>query len=349
MVQFGSANVCEGNSIQFNNLSNIPTTDTIQSWIWNFGDSSPLNSNQNPSHLYSINGSYAIKLVVVSNFGCLDSITKISVVNPNPIVSFTASDTIGCEPLCIYFQDHSTIATGINLNSSWTLGDGSTVNNSQIFDHCYTNDSIFAANSFNVNITVTSDSGCISTLSKNNYITVYPAPIANFNIQPEITTIIDPVISITDLSIGTDFWKWNFGDFTISTSVNPFPHTYSDSGSYIITLISSTTFGCIDTTFKTLFIEPDFVFYIPNAFTPNDDGVNDFFSGKGVFVNTYEMSIFDRWGNSIFYSGDINKPWDGKTNHGSEIAEGDVYIYSIKITDLKKEKHIYRGVVTLVR
>ena len=61
------------------------------------------------------------------------------------------------------------------------------------------------------------------------------------------------------------------------------------------------------------------------------------------------MSIFDRWGNLIFITNDINIPWDGKANHGTELAQRDVYVYSITITDIKKKKHDYNGVVTLIR
>ncbi|MCE9537598.1 MAG: hypothetical protein K8R85_00030, partial [Bacteroidetes bacterium] len=145
----------------------------------------------------------------------------------------------------------------------WDVGDGSPVINSQSFDHCYTNDSVFAINFFIVTLTVTSDSGCVSTLSKNNFITVYPNPIATFTVQPETTTIIDPVISITDLSVGAFNWNWDFGDLTTSSLNIPVPHTYGDTGTYLITLITSTQYNCLDTSSQTISIESDFVFYIP--------------------------------------------------------------------------------------
>ena len=349
VVQFISPNVCEGSTNLFTNLSSIVSTDTIQSMIWNFGDGTAFSSSQNPTHLYANNGSYPVELLVISNFGCQDSISKISIVNPNPVVSFTANDTVGCEPLCVSFQDLSIIATGINIGLIWNLGDGSVINNSQTFDHCYTNDSVYLSNTFNVTITITSDSGCVSTLSKNNYITVYPNPVSNFSAQPEATTITDPVISIKDLSIGANFWNWNFGDLTSSILYNPSPHAYSDTGSYKIRLITSTIYGCVDSAFQTIVIDPDFMFYIPNTFTPDNDGMNDNFSGKGLFIKNYEMTIFDRWGNQLYRTFDIYKPWDGKTNKGNEIAPTDVYIYSIKVTDFKMKKHKYNGIINLVR
>jgi gliding motility-associated-like protein len=349
VAQFSSSNVCDGTIVQYTDLSSIPSSDTILSWQWNFGDLSPLNSNASSTHLYGGPGSYTVKLLIHSSFGCSDSIVKISVVNPNPYVVFQGNDTNGCEPLCISFQDNSTIVTGGNVSWLWNFGDGGSTSTIQNTEHCYTSDSVFAPTLLTVSLKITSDSGCATSVTKNNYITVYPNPIANFTVQPEVTTIIDPVISIVDASIGTNFWNWNFGDQDTVSLHNPLPHTYADTGSYIITLITSTIYNCLDTTSQTIIIEPDFVFYIPNSFTPNDDGVNDSFSGKGIFIRKYEMRIFDRWGNLIFVSDDINKEWDGKANHGNEIAEGDVYIYSINITDFKKGKHSYKGIVTIIR
>jgi len=350
VAKFSFSNVCDGSVVQFSDMSTILATDTLQSWSWNFGDGSPVYNNQNSSHPFPTAGSYMVKLLVVSNFGCKDSITKSSIINPNPVVSFLANDTVGCELLCTSFQNLSLISTGGNVQWVWNVGDGSPAINSQSFDHCYINDSVFAANFYSVTLTVTSDSGCVSTLSKNNYITVYPNPNASFTVQPKTAVITNPVISISDLSTGTNFWNWNFGDGSDTTNLSdPLPHTYADTGTYTIMLITSTQYNCIDTAYQTVIVEPNFLFYIPNAFTPNDDGINDFFSGKGTFVGIYEMAIFDRWGNLIFNSDDITKPWDGRANKGDVIAQGDVYIYSIKITDFKKKKYIYKGIVTLVR
>ena len=348
-VLFTAPDVCDGTAVTFTNFSVIPVTDTLHSYSWNFGDNSPLNVNQNTSHLYAAAGSYPVKLTAVSNFGCVDSITKIRFVNPNPVVKFTAADTIGCAPLCTSFQDLSIIGSGANVSWQWNLGDGSAVNTSHNPNHCYINDSVFAPNVFNVILTVTSDSGCVSVKTKNNFITVYPNPKAVFTASPETETIVNPIISFNDLSTGANFWHWDFADSVTSSIQSPMPHTYKDTGTYKIMLVTSTLFGCIDTAYQTVIIEPDFLFYIPNVFTPNDDGINDSFSGKGIFFTEYQMMIFDRWGNLIFFTDDINKPWDGKANYGNDIAQQDVYIYTIKLTDIHKQKHSYKGLVTLVR
>lgn len=348
-VHYNAINVCNGTPVSFIDLSYIPSTDTIQSWEWNFDDGSPLNSNQSPTHLYTSAGSYSVQLLVVSIFGCQDSITKTSIVHPNPLVNFTADKKVGCEPLCISFADSSSITTGTNTQWLWNFGDGSPASGLKNILHCYSNDSIFLLIENTINLTVTSDSGCVTTKTENNYITVYPSPVSNFSVQPSIASITNPSVSLTNLSTGANLWYWNFGDLDTSYVNNPMQHTYSDTGTYMLTLITSTLYNCIDTSYQTIIIEPDFLFYIPNTFTPDGDGVNDSFNGKGVFIKEYEMMIFDRWGKLIFQSNDISKPWDGKAKQGTEIVIPDVYVYSINVTDFKKQKHSYKGIITLVK
>ncbi|MCE9538678.1 MAG: gliding motility-associated C-terminal domain-containing protein, partial [Bacteroidetes bacterium] len=355
-VQFNttpaSIGVCDGTSVQFNDASVIATPDVLQSWSWNFGDASLLDINQHTSHLYAVANPYSVELLVVSNFGCVDSITKPITINPNPIVNFTGNPKIGCEPLCISFSDSSFISAGNNIAFTWDLGDGSPVSNSQIFEHCYVNDSISTA-SFNISLTVTSDSGCVGSLSKSSYITVHPNPTADFSVDPLITTVTDPVFSLVNLSTGTDLWNWYFGDNTSSALSNPPPHTYpSDTGRYVITLITSSHYGCADTSYKTVIVEGDFVFYIPNAFTPNDDGINDYFFGTGIGIIEYDLWIFDRWGNMIFHGDKVpaeNAKWNGKVNSGKVESQIDVYVWKVTLKDVFGNAHKYIGTVTLVK
>lgn len=350
VADFSYSNVCDGTPIPFNNLSSILTPDIIQFRAWNFDDGSPLNTNQSITggYLYTSPGSYTVQLLTVSNFGCADSITKTVFVNPNPIVIFTSNDTAGCEPLCAPFQNSSSILTGSNISQLMDFGDGNTTSSQDLL-HCYTNSSVYSPAYYSPTLTVTSDSGCVTTVSKNNYITVYPNPVSDFTVEEEVVSIINPVISTSNLSIGGDFWNWNFGDSNTSSIFSPGPHTYADTGTYVITLITSTQYNCIDTAYKTIIVDPDFAFYVPNVFSPNGDGINDSFTGKGILIDEYEMRIFDRWGNMVFITKDLLEPWDGKANYGSGVAQQDVYVYVINLTDFKRKKHEYKGIVTLVK
>lgn len=92
-----------------------------------------------------------------------------------------------------------------------------------------------------------------------------------------------------------------------------------------------------------------FSFYIPNAFTPNNDGINDEFYGKGEGILKYDMWVFDRWGNLIFHGKELNEGWNGKSNDESDVVQQDVYIWKVLLTDVFNNEHDYIGTVTLVR
>jgi len=350
LANFTTENICLEDTAFFFDQSTIDvntTNDIINSWNWNFGDNATATA-ANTQHVFQSDSMFIVSLHITSSFGCTDSVNNSIVVNPNPTVIFSSSDTIGCEPLCIGFNNLSIIISGGNALWNWDFGDGVTSTNENS-NHCYYNDSIFQQKLYSVTLTVTSDSGCTSGLTKSNYVTVSPLPVAIFNALPTTATITNPVIEFTDSSVGANFWSWNFGDNDTSTSPTPAPHTYADTGAYTVQLIVKTNNQCEDTAYQNVVIEPDFMFFVPTAFSPNDDGVNDSFIGKGIFINEFEMFIFDRWGNLVYQTDDLNKPWDGRVQNGSESAQTDVYVYSINLTNFKGDKYKYKGTVTLVR
>jgi gliding motility-associated-like protein len=148
--------------------------------------------------------------------------------------------------------------------------------------------------------------------------------------------------------------NWNFGDIAstsnTSTVQNP-SHVFSGVGFYPVGLLVTNQFGCIDSTYIMLEVQDDFVFYAPNAFTPDGDGINDTFYplGVGWDLDSYELMIFDRWGQMVFFSDDKQKGWDGKANNGAEMAQIDVYVWKVKLRDTKGYMHNYIGHVTIVK
>lgn len=135
------------------------------------------------------------------------------------------------------------------------------------------------------------------------------------------------VFTFTNNSSGNPnpgIWNWTFGDGSQSSSANP-GYTYPVPGTYTVTLIASNALGCKDTLKKEVQVLPEFMFYVPNTFTPNDDGKNDVFKPSGSGIMKYEMKIFDRWGELLFMTSDFNTGWDGKTSSG-KFAETGVYV-----------------------
>jgi len=198
-------------------------------------------------------------------------------------------------------------------------------------------------------VTVTDNNGCTKTQTltiTNTSITPTPA----FSVTPISASVLyDPVFTFTDSSANANIWDWDFGDGDSSTIQNP-THIYADTGKYCITLtVTNLPSGCKDSTTKCVTVEGDWTFFIPNSFTPNEDGINDMFEAKGMGLKEFKLYIFDRWGNMIFESDDIKKGWDGKANGGSELAQMDVYVYKIILKDVKGKQHNYIGSFSLIR
>ena len=277
------------------------------------------------------------------NLTCSDGDTVSFVINPDPEVNFIAKPATGCEPLFLKFYDMSSVETGTIVSWDWDFGDGNTSITNNPFN-------LYELNgNYDVSLTVTTDAGCSQSLTIPQMIHVYKNPVAAFSINPSTTTIYNPGIFFSSSSIDADSCFWNFGDGSFANNCGNVFHQYQDTGSYLVTLdVYENGFGCHDSTSRTVIIGPAFTFYIPNAFTPNFDGFNETFYGRGTNIAKYEMKIFDRWGSMIFKTTDLEKGWDGKTDKDIEIKEG-LYIYLIKITDSFNRKHTYRGRVTLVK
>ena len=172
-------------------------------------------------------------------------------------------------------------------------------------------------------------------------VSILPAPIANFTLGPQTTDIDNPNIFFLNKSEQVNSLIWNMGDGqTILDSIS-FNYTYSDTGKYIIELIISNQYGCGDTIQDSVIINPIYTCYIPNAFTPNDDGKNDSFGPVMTAMKSYSIRIYDRWGGIVF--NEENKEWDG-----ADYPKG-IYNYNIEAIDYKNKVFRYAGKITLAR
>jgi gliding motility-associated-like protein len=273
-------------------------------------------------------------------------------VNPSPTPNFTADVIQGCAPLCIEFTDLSTISSIGNITLwSWNFGDGDSANEQNPL-YCYPDTGIFT-----VSLTTVSNNGCSATLKIDQMITVYTKPIANFTYTPaEPISILEPAVQLTDESTdkyGLIYWFWTFGDGTglpyLDDTVRDPNHIYQDTGWFCPQLIVENNKGCVDTTTQCLYIDPIFTLYIPSAFTPNGDGVDDTFEPKGVYVKNFEMYIFDRWGEELYHTTNIYQGWDGTVHGGTRISQEDSYVYKITATDWWDIRHSYIGEFTLIK
>ncbi len=182
-------------------------------------------------------------------------------------------------------------------------------------------------------------------------------PIADFDFSPTTVTLLNPIVYFTDLSTGNPFyWSWNFGNpqsgANDSSALQNPTHTFTDTGTYCITLtVFDSTRVCQDTVVKCLEVIADFTFYVPNAFTPNHDDINEIFLAYGTYIKEFHIMIFDRWGNLIFESNDLLKGWNGKVQNGKSnmLVEEDVYVWKVDLIDVNDVKRKYIGHVSVVR
>lgn len=194
---------------------------------------------------------------------------------------------------------------------------------------------------------VTDNKGCRNNDSAQFWALVRPNPVVDFVYYPNEISIFDPKVEFLSTIEHADHLLWDFGDGNTLTNIENPVHVYENKGVYNVTLYAKNNYGCTSFLTKPLEILPEFTLYIPNAFTPDNDGRNDIFFAKGEEIEEFHMYIFNRWGELIFESNSISNGWDGFVN--GEPAPTGVYTYKIWVKDFKYHYHEYIGSVNLIR
>ncbi len=273
---------------------------------------------------------------------CGNSINESVEVNVNPLpgVYIQPQTMANCGEVTLNFQNSSNTISGSSY--LWDFGDNTT-SIDETTSHSYSQTGIY-----NVVLTVTTLAGCTNSNQANMNVAVNTKPKANFEPTPYEASMLEPEITFENYTVDAHFYHWNLGDGTTSQTQSP-THEYKDHGTYVITLIANNVNGCADTLEKEVVIEPEYVFFIPNAFTPDGDGLNDVFTAVGDEITEFEMLIFNRWGELIYQTNDLKNGWDGTAKGGNEISMEGVYVYNIKLRDWEGLYHNYTGKVSLLK
>lgn len=281
------------------------------------------------------------------NNGCISQDSMWINIEALPIVDFDMDITEGCKGTEVTFTNNSTSVSGL-VNCLWEFSDGGDENGCS--DVSYTFDD---AGLFDVTLTTTSSNGCVNSLTLFDVIYIEEDPIASFDPISLHLTTIDTEVNFNNTTIGATSYEWDFGDYSMmSNEVNPVHiYAFDQGGEYTVELIAYSPLGCIDKAYGIIDIKEELIFYVPNTFTPDGDKYNEFF--KPVFTTGYDpysftMYIFNRWGQIVWESHDVNAGWDG--TFASTVIPDGAYTWKIefKLSETDERKMV-AGHVNILR
>ncbi len=273
-------------------------------------------------------GTYTV--VVTDNNGC--TITQTVTVNQPSAIVVTATGGTICDGECINITANGSGGTG-NITYTWNPGNltGSSVNVCPNTTTTYT-------------VTATDANGCTKTQAAT--VTVNPKPTASFTANPTTGQVPLNVI-FTNTSTGGTTYSWIFGDGNSSSSQNS-SNTYTNGGTYNPMLIVTNTFGCKDTFMLTIIADGFSEIIVPNVFSPNGDGYNEFFSITSIGLKDLYVEIYDRWGLKMGDFSALNGGWDGKAASGKDAPEG-TYYYILLAHGIDSKEYNLKGYLLLLR
>lgn len=310
------------------------------SYIW----TGPGGFNANAQNLQikpasvSQSGSYVV--TVSDNIGCAASVTVNMVVNPLPVGVISSDKKEGCVPLCVSFTCQAVTAL---QSCVWDFGTGgSSVGN--VVSKCYEKDGPFTIKAIYTDINGCSNSSTYSVVA-------HPIPSADFNFAPQ-KPVEGEDVQFTNASYGpgtTFYWFFSHLKDSVIKDFSP-TMIYQTQGGYAVALITVSDKGCRDTITKAVMVGEDYGLYVPNAFTPNGDGVNDVFFPKGFGIVKYELNIFDRWGERLFTTNKFEEGWPGNyTGRTEDIVPNGVYVWQIRLVNVMGKSKELTGKVTVTK
>lgn len=328
-----------------NNSFSFAATGSIQpqaTFGWNFTSSAtPVSASSQTVGGVTFNspGTYIIELKG-KQFSCRDSTSDTIVIYKRPKAIIENLPDKICNPGKVFLSNGSISELPVKYN--WVISDGfvSELQNPIVYFN--------SVGIYTVYLTVTTTSVCADTSNTKILVNVVPSPVSNFAVTPSVTTIFDPFINFQNRS-STDVISWYYDFNDGNSSYQSFTgNLYQTYGNYNVRLIVTNNFGCVDTSYQLVIINPEFRFWPPNAFTPNNDNLNDTFLPICVGTENYELKIYDKWGENIFTTTDFLQGWNGKFK--GQLCKQDVYVWRAEfINAVTKRKEVRFGHVTLLK
>lgn len=326
------------------NFTNL--TEGATGYLWDFeftnNPGSATSTEEHPSHMYMSAASYDVQLISQNEYGCTDTLVQNLTVYPGLKVAFDIEDLEGCAPMAMDFENVSCSLWPEEdpiASYSWDFGNGVTATDA--------NPTVTLSNgTHSIILAAETESGCRDTVFKENIIKLHESPTADFSIvanddmmTPQNYGLVE-FYNESDMGDAPLHFYWEFGDGTSSEETQP-THRYSSNevyvgDSYYATLIAKDDNGCTDTVTYPIGLDYFSGLYIPNAMLVEKGlGEQCLFKPKGKSLRKYHMEIYDRFGNKLFETTELNEAdgspteaWDGRFQ-GQLVPEG-VYVWKIE-------------------
>jgi len=336
---------CDSLNYLFTNTStapaNVPFKDT--SFLWDLGDGTMITSGVAPpiKHTYASAGRYTVILNLMDTSYCNfpEADTAVIRIATNVKARFVTPAS-GCAPYDAVFDNQSDAGQSFE----WDFGDGSARSSEEYPVHHYETPGVYT-----VWLWVRDNSTCNKIDSSSFTITVSPAPTAAFSYSP-VPPQENTQTTFVNLSTGAVRYTWFFGDGDSLNTVRrdtTVAHIYNATGTYKAELIAYNQYGCSDTASHLVDAIVVPLVDVPNAFTPNGDGVNDNVYVKGYGITKMAWRIYNRWGTLIYIGNSQKTGWDGKYKGVLQPQEVYTYVLDVEFTD--GQKYQKKGDITLLR
>lgn len=338
--------LCIGQEAQFTDTS-INPDDPVVGWEWDFGDGET-STEQNPKHSYENVGIYTVSLTITTEEGCMDTYT---VENAMEVILLEADFTADRE-VCIdnevSFRDLTIVPEylewGPIISWEWDFGDGQT-STEESPTHKYD-----ATGFYDISLVVQTQNGCELVRTMEDFVEIYDV-YADFEAnQYQLTNFSYPWVEFYNYSDGATNYLWTI-DGVITYDTENVTHMFSLAPGVHTVSLQVDRGGCVDEIEKTIEVINLRSVFVPTVFTPNADGINEFFIPNGEALDkcySYEFKIYDRWGKEMFFSNDKTKGWSGMDKEGV-LSEQGVYVWKLKFYTKHRELKNLTGTVTLLR
>jgi gliding motility-associated-like protein len=311
-------------------------------YSWSFGPFANTASSTlaQPTGITFDSPGYHDVTLTISESGCTNSYTDSVGVALNILPDFEIENTVGCPGLIA--QVVAVAESVVPVNYIWDFGNGF-VSSQGVTVQTYD-----MPGTYSITATAFTNEGCYDSLTITfpNAVTVFPNPDAGFTIDPQIMEITEAECHISSIyqDGSCQYYMSDGGEIDECD----FDYSWTASGVQTITQYVTSPQGCTSSATGEVIIQ-GFTFYSPTSFSPNDDGINDYWLPVMTGVTTLELNIFNRWGDLIFQSNDLERPWSGQIDDGKYYAPNGIYHYRIFIRDLLLQSHEFKGTFSVIR